>query len=410
MEDEIDLRSYLNLFLRHWLWIVGLALLAAVAAFVVSLQMPDRYTAASVLLVTEPRYQMEFDSRFSTEQATPAYKAFPTLATSDSILRAVVDAYQPSRGALGGREWNLETLRDMAEATSGGDPSLVVLTITSRSAGDAAALANAWADILAREGNEIYGGSEREVTFLETQLQQARASLEAADAAMIEFEARNETHVLETEQASLYQTQADYLADQRQIAYIVQDIQGLRQQLAERPAAETASLADSLTMLSLQMKAFNALSVQGLQLQVDSNAALSEKSLPEQIAFLDDLVATLEAKSSEIDTRLAELQPEILELQRELQVIRVESDQLVQARDLARETYLTLARKVDEIRIAAQETNGVLQVGSYAAVPQKPTGPRKLLVTAVAGMLGLVVGIFGVFFVDFWRQGSPSSG
>ena len=62
-----------------------------------------------------------------------------------------------------------------------------------------------------------------------------------------------------------------------------------------------------------------------------------------------------------------------------------------------------MVRKLEEARISSREENGVLQVGSYASIPEKPVSPRKLLNTAVAGMLGLMVGVFGAFAVEWWR-------
>jgi len=62
---------------------------------------------------------------------------------------------------------------------------------------------------------------------------------------------------------------------------------------------------------------------------------------------------------------------------------------------------------VDEARIAAQDESGEVRLASYAAVPSRPVGPRKLLNTAVAGVLGLFVGVFGAFAVEYWRQGTP---
>ena len=218
---------------------------------------------------------------------------------------------------------------------------------------------------------------------------------------MIEFQARNQSSIVNAQLSSCRQTQADYLADQRAIAYIIQDIQGLHDQLAQQPGDQPASLADDLTALFLQVKAFGASTP--IQLQVNSAASFSNKSLAEQIVFLDDLVVTLEAKSSEINERLAELEPQILALQKSLQEINVESDLLTSARDLAHETYMTLARKLEEARIAAQEENGVLQVGSYAAVPEKPVSRRRMLNTAVAGALGGMLGAFGAFAIEWWR-------
>jgi succinoglycan biosynthesis transport protein ExoP len=411
MEEEIDLRAYVAVLIRSWKWIAGLALVAAVAAFVVSLLLPPTYEAAAVVIITEPRYQMQFDPRFETvDRWTPAYKAFPTLATSDEVLQSVLAAYAPSPEA-GIEAWKLRTLSGMVEATSEGDPSLVVLRVRFRSAEDAAAIANLWADELARHGNEIYSESEEDVAFFEEQVAQAGQALDGADAALVEFEARNQYNIVDAQLESLRQAQADYLADQRAIAYIVQDIQGLRAQLAQQPADRPISLADDLTALLLQIKAFNLLQVKALdaqasapiQLQIDSAGSFSDKSPAEQIAFLDDLVATVEAKSSEIEGRLAELEPQMLALQRRLQEVDAESERLTNARDLASETYRTLARKLEEARISAREDNGVLQVGSYAAVPENPVSPRKMLNTAVAGVLGLMLGVFGAFAVEWWR-------
>jgi succinoglycan biosynthesis transport protein ExoP len=417
MEEEIDLRAYVDVLIRSWKWIAGLALVAAVAAFVVSLMLPGTYEASGVVIITQPRYQMQFDPRFKTvDQWTPAYKAFPTLATSDGVLRNVLDGYTPSP-ETGIEEWTLRKLSGMVEATSEGDPSLVVLRVRSRSPEGAAAIANLWADALVNRGNKIYSEREDDVAFFEAQVAQAEEALNQVDAALIEFEARSQANIVGAQLESSLQAQADYLTDQRAIAYVVQDIRGLRDQLAQQPGDRPISLADDLTALLLQIKAFSLMQVKPLdtqsstpiQLQVNSAESISDKSPAEQIAFQDDLVAILEAKSSEIDGRLAELEPQTLALQERLQEFTAESERLVNARDLASETYLTLVRKLEEARISAQEENGVLQVGSYAAVPEEPVGPRKLLNTAVAGALGLMLGVFAAFALH-WLRGDEESG
>lgn len=404
MEEEIDLRVYVEVLLRYWMWIVGLAVGAAVIGLIVSLLLPPTYQASAVVLVTESRYQMRFDPRFGTEENTPAYRAFPTLATSDGILGQVLEDYDPPP-QVDPEAWTLAGLSGMVEASSGGDPSLVVLGATSQFPQMAADVANVWADALVETGNAIYGEGKDDLAFFEDQLDQARQALDSAEAALVEFEARNESSIVSAQLQSLLQTQADYLADQRRILYLVQDIDGLRAGLAEQSGGQPVTLGDSLTTLFLQIKAFNAEASTPIQLQVDSADALSDKTRAEQIIFLDNLVLTLEARSSELDARLAELEPRILSLQQERQKINVENDRLTRGRDLARETYMTLARKVDEARIAAQEENGALRVGSYAAVPGYPVGPRKKILVVVAGMVGLMVGVVGAFVVDFWRQG-----
>jgi succinoglycan biosynthesis transport protein ExoP len=115
----------------------------------------------------------------------------------------------------------------------------------------------------------------------------------------------------------------------------------------------------------------------------------------------------LEAQSGELETRISELEPEILRLQGDLQRFTTEEERLQRAQDVAQDTYITLARKVDEARIAAQDESGEVRLVSYAAVPTNPVSPNKKLNTAVAGALGLFVGVFGAFAVEYWRQERP---
>lgn len=402
VEDEIDLRDYVRVLSRSWMWIVGLAVVAALVAFAVSSFLPKTYEATALVVITNPRYEMQFDPRFGTEERKPATKAFPALAHSDSVLQAVVDAYTDSAGP-GGRTLSLPTLSGMATAASGIDPSLVTLKVRSPSAEEAAALANLWADTLVRKGNQIYGQGNGDVTFFEDQLARAGEALTGAETTLIEFEARNQENIVNAQLESAKKAQEDSLEDQRDIGTIVQDIQGLRQQLSQAGSSASAPLAESLTALFLQIRAFNAEAETPLQLQVDS-ATLSSGSRADQIRFLDDLSVVLKDRSTLIDAELAGLEPQILALQRRLQENSAEQDHLVRARDLCRETYTTLARKLEEARIAAEEGNGTLQVGSHSAVPQGSVAPRKLFNTAVGGVLGLMAGVFGAFAIQFWRQ------
>jgi hypothetical protein len=61
---------------------------------------------------------------------------------------------------------------------------------------------------------------------------------------------------------------------------------------------------------------------------------------------------------------------------------------------------------VEETRIAVQGAQSTARLGSRAAVPEKPASPRKLLNTAVAGALGLMLSVFGAFGVEWWRSGT----
>jgi capsular exopolysaccharide synthesis family protein len=400
MEEQLDIRKYVAMMGRWWRLIVVCVVLAAASAFAVSSFLPPTYEASAVVIIAEPQYQMQFDPRFPVEQWTPAYEAFPTLAQSDGVLEQVVEAYTPSPAA-DIEDWSVQTLSEMASAISQGDPSLVVLTVSSRSPEDAAGIASAWAAALVERGNGVYEVSEDDVAFFEAQVAQAKTALDDADAALVAFEGQNQANILQAELDSLLRSQSDYLADGRAIAYLLQDIEALRGQLARQPADRPSSLSDDLTMLFLQIEAFNSSASTPIQLQIGSAESLSSKSFAEQIAFLDDLASTLETKSEAVASQAAALEPEILALQEQIEGVRLGRSRLERARTLAQETYMALARKLEEAHITAQGNDGVLQVGSLAAVPEEPTGPRRLMNTALAGMVGAMLAGGGVFLFEY---------
>ncbi len=400
---EEDLRGYLLTVFKYWQWIVGFTLITAMIALGVSFLLSPTYEATALVVIKQPQYVMQFDPRFETitQQQMP-YKAYPLLAQGDEVLVALFSQ-------LNHRPAGIETLEDLRktlEAKAGTDPSVVRLTVRFRDPHEAARIVNLWAELFVRHANQIYGANEKELQQLELQLVQAQDELKNAEQALIDFQARNLASVLSAQLDSLKSKQAQYLAEQSTITDLLRDIRALQEQLARQPDKRPTSLADDLTTLFLQLKAFNAQASVPIQLQVTTAESLSSKSIGETMALLKDMARVLEAKSSELGQRLEDLQPQILALQRRLQEVGTELDRLVRRRDLAKETYIALARKVDETRIAVYGTASTARLGSRAEVPQQPVGPRKLQNTALAGAVGLMLSIGAVFVVEWWQRGN----
>jgi hypothetical protein len=248
--------------------------------------------------------------------------------------------------------------------------------------------------------------------------------LEAVEQALVAFQARNQGAVLEAQLASAQQDLRDYLVEQREIERAIRNARALKANVADQPVDRLVSPGDDLTALLLQIQAFNVQTSRPVQresedaelevrpsegglsvwLQIsDATLLSSERTAGELAVFLDGLVATLEATEEEIAAQVAALEPQILTLQQQLQEVQTEEDQLLRAQEVAQETYVTLAYKVEETRIAAEDTSGEVRLASRASVPERPASPRKMLNTVVAGTLGLMLGVSGVFAVEWWR-------
>jgi len=435
MEEEIDLRVYVEVLIRNWKWIAGLALAAAAAAFLVSSFIPPTYEATALAAITRPRYVMRFDSRLQTVDTVQPYNAYPELASSDDLLKDLLAQLAP----LPENIESLADLRNTLETETGADPSMVKLVASSQDAEEAARIANEWAALFVAQANEIYGShSEEDTRFFEGQLIHAQEELDVAEETLVTFQSRNQRVILEARLASAQQDLQDYLIEQREIERAVRNAQALQISVASQPANDLANAGDNLTALLLQMQAFDIrtsrpaqteayearegkiepplirLQISGsaepeasasVQLQISDATLLSlERTAGELVTFLDNLMATLAAWGEDIETQVASLEPQILALQQQLQETRVEENRLTRTRDVAQETQMTLAHKVEEARIAAEDTTGEVRLVSQAAVPEEPVGPRKMLNTAIAGALGLMVGVFGAFALEWWRE------
>ena len=168
MEEEIDLREYINVLLRHWYWIAGLALVAALAAFVVSSFLPPTYEATAMVVVTQPRYLFQFDPRVENVPFDPTLlsKGYPIFATSDQLLQSVADGIDPP---LPPQDSSPGRLRKILTAQTAGDPTLIKLTAQSGDARQAARLANVWAEGFVDQLNNVYGGN-KDLPLFEAQL------------------------------------------------------------------------------------------------------------------------------------------------------------------------------------------------------------------------------------------------
>ncbi len=434
MEEEINVREYVAVLIRYWKWIASLAILAAVAALVVSFLLPATYEASAVVVITKPRYVMRFDERLETvKDIQQPTKAYPVLAMGDDLLLQAMAAMNPP---LPEAEQDLSHLRSKLKATASNDPNVIELRAGHNDAKTAAEVVNAWADVFVERVNELYE-SDQDVQFFEQRLADADESLRAAEQALIEFQGRNQAAILAAQLASARQDVWDYAAEQREIERVVRNARALQERTDTQQEEARADLDDELAALLLYIQAFSIQTSQPvqtssydaaeltgeinlslthlssenpspIQLQISGSALLSlERTVGELTALLEGLVTMLEARQDEINTRVALLESQILTLQQQLEVVETEKDRLTRARDVARETHLILSRKVDETRIAAQDESGGARRASYAAVPTKPVSPRKLLNTAVAGALGLFTGVFGAFALAYWRQEQP---
>jgi len=390
---------------------VGLAVVAAVVALIVSLFLPPSYEAEALVLVTRRPYQMRFEPRFETlaldKQALP-YDAYVELAESNGLQEQLFEVVQDQLPA----DASPSRLGRQLDVEQGRDDSLIKLTAVADQAEQAASIANSWANLFVKHVNTLYDNRTESASFFETQLEQAATELQRVEAAMIDFQARNPARILQAQLDAQQNILAKYLLNQQVITLVIEDAKNIKARLSQREPNSTTLMTDELTTLLLEVNSLSSTNPEGqsIQLQLGDPSSVSDQTVAEQIALLDTLMAALQNKKLEVETSSKALEPEILKLQHELQEAIQKEESLDNELILAKETRNTLANKAKEMEIAAADNStNQLRVASYAPVTEKPSGPNVQLNVVIAGALGLTVGLIIVLAKEWWDSSTARS-
>ena len=400
IEQGIDLRLFVPALWNKRYWILGFGLLGVLLGLATSSLIPPTYEATALVAAMLPRERFEFDSRIQTLTESQPLEAFPDLAMSDPLLVQLIDQL-PEEQRL-----TLTQLRKMVGVSAGSDPSIIKLTVENKDPGMAADLANTWAELFVTWANEIYGyQGDEQLVFFEARMSEAGGQLEAAEQALIDFQADNRISILNNELLATQQTQADYLAKKRQTELILQDVESLIPQLGEDNLSNPIA-AERLASILLQIRALGGTSATAtmpvqIQLNLDGQTDPGGVNNQETIIQLRNMLV---AQNSQIEVRLASLEPQILSLQQEQYQMEVLNNRLNRDLEVAEETYTTLARTVDEKRITSENTTSGVKLAGRSTVPERPNSPNIVLNAIVAGMAGLFLSTLAIILMQWWRS------
>lgn len=406
MDETIDLRPYVDAIIKRWWVIIGF-ILAFVLLAVFFYLSQTQYRATALIAITDPTQRLQFDNRIvNTVDLDNLLDAYPEIASSDAVLTALLtEARELSNGSIS----TLPDLQDITDAETGADGRLVRLIVRHEDPEFAANIANSWASIFVSTVDSIYLPSMGEVEFFDNQLAQTKNALQTVEQELEDFQASSRLGIVENELAALQNRQSIYLAEQNRHLLILDDIRSLRGQIAAG-SSDTIPWGDQLTSLILQLKLFETENIfdtvpsgTPLQLQLSSQSNLTTEQRNEQLALLDNLSATAETSISEIDVKKLGLESEIFDLQRERQIITNRYEQLLRDQEIAKETYLTLARKIDEVRIQSSDNSNSLRVASLATPPTEPNRSNLIVTATIAGLAGLLISMGILLVLTWWK-------
>lgn len=451
MEDEIDLRAYLEILLKRWYWLIGISLLGAIVAFAVSSILPPLYEAAATVLILQARTNISFEPTIQEDQG--GTRAGSTVRDEQLTLVNLVKSsevasrvLQELGDILPPASQNISDLIAKTETTN--QANLIIIKITDQNPQVAAQLADRWARVYENYINQLYNGHsfvllgevEQQAAEAGTNYQKAQANLEAFlrnnQIAVLTLDIQNLDNNLATKYSLLVQQfdlQHNILADEygelRRLEGWLENAKTIQDQLDRSNRTSTNGFDALITLILLQ----NQISVSNSPLSLEMNLAnLADSPIsPDDAANLIEVIEARKARvEANIETQEAELLAlpenseavqqlltgsesaesiapliaEKLALEGQLAAAEAQKRELEAIRDLAWQNHQAMQRKLAEVQLDLQFTNSEVRVASFAIVPDNPVAPRRLFNTLLGGLLGFILTVFGIFAIEYWHQ------
>jgi len=189
--DEINLMDYFQVIRkRKWLIILG-TLLCMVVAGVVSLLMPKVYEAKAYLMITSPKYQVEFASKEGSKFSTPIFENISAETYSKVILNEHTASKVIARNGLDkmSRQYTVRKILRQIKVEYPRNTNLILLKVQDTSSDRAARIANTWASAFIERNEEV---TSKETTdtfnFVMDQLEKVKVSLKTAEEELQRFQ------------------------------------------------------------------------------------------------------------------------------------------------------------------------------------------------------------------------------
>lgn len=396
-DDEISLRE-LYLILRRGLpLILGLALLAGVAAYVTTSVRPSRYEAEATVLSSPSAVRVRDQGTLQFEPGDViGFDAYETIATSRAVFERTLQRLDDALGddALGYRDLEgAAEVERVAGSQANGQASLIVAHRVSWNDPElAATFTNAWSEATVQQVRDtlLANLAPTQEDTAET-VERRRAALDEIESELEAFSAQDPRDELRQRLNGLAERRSDNEARLDELDRRIADARGRLAAMGRTPAAalDGASLqllrdapgaeGDAPSTDQLLVEGPNAAVLADLA-AADLAGALREREAAEALG------ARFEQQGGELRTRLAELNRRGEELQRRVRQ--------------AREAYTSVADLQPLIDYVADLTPGNTRMINRAQAPLDSSGPRRLLITALSVV---VMGMLATLFV-FLRE------
>ena len=409
--EELELRDYIEVLLRRKWIIILVFFVTAISAGVGALYLVKPvYQASALLMISKPRYQVELEPKIKTfiplEISLETYKNLIKSADLEEKVIKKLGLDQPPD------ELTIEALDKMVSVEAVPKTDLIKISVKSGVPGKAKEIVNTWVALFIEENKDLSLRETKEAqSFIENQLKISEQSLSLAEEELKQFNEESRISMLAKEIDDKIRriissegrlTDLKVLIKQKEA-----ELNQAGNQLAKQPETFvlTKSMYDdaSFNQLISELTPQEASLLKNLRFKSETLNPLCT-SLRSRVANLKIDLDGYQSEASQLTKNITAYQTRIKQLRKELAAEELTKLRLERARNTANSVYNVVSQKAAETKIAVATETGVVKVVSLAHEPENPVGSGKRRIVLIGGALGLFMGIFIAFFVDYWKR------
>ena len=402
-EEEIDLREYINVLLKRKGIIILIFLIAVITAALVSFfYLKTVYEANAVIAVSKPKIINSLIDEISIED----YKNLIKDVEIEEELMSKLNLDKPPT------EVPPYDLERMITIEIPKDTNLIKINLQAENPKLTKDIINTWATLFVEKNKKLYFDEVKKAkTDVEEKLKLAEKDFFEIEEKMIEF---NETGYVKTIEDEIEYKATKILSFKSRLI----DIQlSLEKESAEKEQV-SAALIEQDKILKLNKSIVDDQFFQQLisnitdaNLKIANLTYVSEVINPIYYNLVQQLISTnisinsLIAEENQLEKNINNFNVSIEDLKKELTEKKLILSQLDREYSAKEKLYNNFYKQAEEIRLTETAEADLLKIASLAYEPKYPIKPNKKLNIIIAGVLGLFVGIFVAFFLEFWQKG-----
>ena len=430
-DDEIDLMDlFMALWKQKWVIVICAALFVA-AGTTFALLTPKTYEAKTSLLILPPipaeitgSGQDGTNSGVSPNMyAVFAPDIYKDLAVAHDLLQEAIAAAYPEeedRPAPKNIEAGIKVgVNKSSEERGAAARQSLTLTVTLRG-GEPEKLAEfltAWSNSFIRKNSQLFmNRAAQSFEYLRETFASVQKDLVAAEDALFSFRKQNPTSVLSIQLETMKTLHGEFLAQYtkniRSLAPLEAKAKAIREFLSSEP--ERISISRGMTKDSLWAFLAQRLAPGELEHLKELNITdellnSHHQTLKAKLYDLNAEIAALKVSIADLRQHIDSTEKEFNEKQTRLLEISLETERLSREEKVLQESYNTLATKFQVSRVAIAEAADPIRVIEQPVLPTSPVAPRKTLIVALSGVLGLFIGIFAALIVNMVKNRTASA-